>query len=564
MIGPVKGRIAAALAALAWIAAPGTAQAQFTVEGTYATAGGPYSSYAGDFNRDGRQDIAVSNGDAGSVSLFLRQPGGGFAEEPGSPFALTGATSNGAIGDFNGDGYPDLAIADFVFGSGVVVALRNPAGGFTPESPPSLGGQLSAVGAGDFNLDGRVDLAVATYNAANVTILLRNPSNTGFTVSTNHAVGVQPRQIAVADFDANGQADIAVTNFVSNTVSVLLNSGGAAFSAEPPVAVGVQPNGIAAGDYDGDGRTDLAVANTGGDTVSVLLRSPLGGFTVAAPVAVGDEPATVATADFDADGTLDIAVTTRESLDVIRRGAAGFARDTTTPIPASGSGLALADFNADGRTDAATSSYGGNLLTVLLGPSPPAPPPPPQPTPTPTPPAPTLENPQVNREVNVLPVSGTVLIKRRGSNRYVALKAGEQIPNGSSIDARKGRVTIVAAQSGTKVERADFFDGLFTVSQTRRVTTLTLTEQLDCSRRASAAQKRKPKSRKLWGDGKGKFRTKGRYAAATVRGTRWLTRDTCTTTKVTVRVGAVSVRDAVRKRTIVVRKGKSYTARARR
>jgi ferric-dicitrate binding protein FerR (iron transport regulator) len=200
-------------------------------------------------------------------------------------------------------------------------------------------------------------------------------------------------------------------------------------------------------------------------------------------------------------------------------------------------------------------------MTVLLSPSPPAQPPPPQPTPTPTP---TLDNPQVNKEVNVLPVSGTVKIKRKGTNRYVDLKAGEQIPNGSSVDARKGRVTIVAAQSGTKLERADFYSGLFTVSQTRRLTTVTLSEQLDCSRKARAAQKKKPKSRKLWGDGKGKFRTKGRYAAATVRGTRWLVTDTCRTTKVTVRQGSVSVRDEVRKRTVVVRKGKSYTARARR
>jgi hypothetical protein len=161
--------------------------------------------------------------------------------------------------------------------------------------------------------------------------------------------------------------------------------------------------------------------------------------------------------------------------------------------------------------------------------------------------------------------SGTVRIRRKGTSRYVELKAGEQIPNGSSIDARRGRVTIVAAQSGGRLERADFFDGVFTVSQTNRLTTVTLTEELSCPRggggKASAAHKRKPKTRKLWGDDKGKFRTKGRYAAATVRGTRWLVEDTCTTTRVRVTQGTVSVRDAVKKRTVIVRKGKSYTAR---
>ena len=139
----------------------------------------------------------------------------------------------------------------------------------------------------------------------------------------------------------------------------------------------------------------------------------------------------MAAGDFDGNGTLDIAVAVNGgSLDVIRRGAAGFARDTTTPLPGTPNGVAVADFNADGRPDVAVTSLTVNQLNVLLSPSP-ATQPPPQPTPTPTPPAPTLDNPQVNREVNVLPVSGTVKIKRKGSNRYVDLKAGEQIPNGS-------------------------------------------------------------------------------------------------------------------------------------
>jgi hypothetical protein len=133
------------------------------------------------------------------------------------------------------------------------------------------------------------------------------------------------------------------------------------------------------------------------------------------------------------------------------------------------------------------------------------------------------------------------------------------IRNGSEVDTRKGRVEITTSSN----EKATFFDGIFKVSQTGGLTTLTLTEKLDCPKRSLLAAK-KPKTRKLWGDGKGRFRTKGTYSAATVRGTRWLVQDTCTSTLTRVTQGSVSVRDTVRKRTVVVRKGKSYRARARR
>src|SRR4051794_9599211 len=141
--------------------------------------------------------MATNNGDGRTFSVFLRQAGGGFAEEAGSPFPS--ASSNGAVGDFNGDGYPDFASAGFI-GEGLAVLIRNPAGGFTNEQPP-LGGTLGAVGAGDFNGDGRADMAVGVFNASQVTILLRNPQNTGFTVSENHATGASPREIAVADYN---------------------------------------------------------------------------------------------------------------------------------------------------------------------------------------------------------------------------------------------------------------------------------------------------------------------------------------------------------------------------
>ena len=89
-------------------------------------------------------------------------------------------------------------------------------------------------------------------------------------------------------------------------------------------------------------------------------------------------------------------------------------------------------------------------------------------------------------------------------------------------------MTLVAASNksgGTAT--ADFYDGIFKIGQTKGakpITTLKLVEKLSCPKRGKASAAAKKKKRKLWGDGKGRFRTEGSYSSATVRGTRWLTR----------------------------------------
>jgi hypothetical protein len=170
--------------------------------------------------------------------------------------------------------------------------------------------------------------------------------------------------------------------------------------------------------------------------------------------------------------------------------------------------------------------------------------------------------------VNVALDSGKVKIKRPGSKTFVTLTGAVQIPVGTTVDTRAGRIEITAAQGKGKTATADFYDGIFKLSQTKGskpVTTLTLTEQLSCpkAKRASASAKKK-KTRKLWGEGSGSFRTRGQYSAATVRGTKWLTQDSCGSTLTRVSKGVVTVQDFVKHRTVIVRAGKRYTARAKR
>jgi hypothetical protein len=197
----------------------------------------------------------------------------------------------------------------------------------------------------------------------------------------------------------------------------------------------------------------------------------------------------------------------------------------------------------------------------------PGPQPQPQPSPTPTP-TPTVVPPKpvFHKTVVVKPVSGKVKIKLKGSNKFVTLTAADDIPLGSTIDVKAGKIQLssVPKKDGT-VQTATFFGGIFKVTQSGRITDLRLTEGLaPCGSRAHASAakaKKKPKTRHLWGNGKGAFRTTGRYSAATVRGTEWLVQDSCSGTLTRVKHGVVNVRDTVRHKTIVVRAGHRYTAK---
>jgi hypothetical protein len=171
----------------------------------------------------------------------------------------------------------------------------------------------------------------------------------------------------------------------------------------------------------------------------------------------------------------------------------------------------------------------------------------------------------VNQTAVAREQSGTVRVQLPRTKTFVDLDATRGIPMGSTIDTRRGAVAITTVpKPGAPPETAIFKDGLFKLTQRGGITNLTLVEELDCktAKRASASQKaKKPKKRKLWGDGKGSFRTTGRYSAATVRGTRWLVEDTCTTTTTRVTQGSVTVQHG--KKRIVVRAGKKYVARAK-
>jgi hypothetical protein len=147
------------------------------------------------------------------------------------------------------------------------------------------------------------------------------------------------------------------------------------------------------------------------------------------------------------------------------------------------------------------------------------------------------------------PVGGDVDVRPAGSARYRDLEARTRFPVGVTVDAQEGAVRLIVSRGdGKGVSRAVFSEGKFTVTQGREgdpLATLRLTgpSYAEVCDDATASAKRRKRVRRLWGDGKGSFRTSGRYSAATVRGTKWLTEDRCDGTITRVVRGEVRVDD---------------------
>jgi hypothetical protein len=184
--------------------------------------------------------------------------------------------------------------------------------------------------------------------------------------------------------------------------------------------------------------------------------------------------------------------------------------------------------------------------------------------------APTALPPPVAGEtVNAQVIAGKVRFKLPGTSAFVALTDPQQLPIGTTFDTTSGRVALTSASDlKGATQDAWFYEGTFKLGQTtgsQPITTLALAGTLpSCAKgstgRASATRTRK--SRHLWGDGTGRFRTSGRFSSATVRGTRWVVSDRCDGTLTRVVRGSVTVRDRVRNKTVVVRAGGQYLAPA--
>jgi hypothetical protein len=351
----------------------------FSPPATYPVGQGPIPVAVGDFNGDGVPDLATSNSVTQNVSLLLGNGDGTFQTAQNFDTGSGGDDFAIAAGDFNGDGKLDLAVANDFRGAGtgnVSVLMGNGNGTFQTAQNFATGGIGSvSVVVRDFNRDGKPDLAVASESSASVGVLLGNGDGT-FQTAHNFNVGGSPASLAVGDFNGDGELDLVTANVFSGTVSVLPGNGDGTFQTAQVLAAGGEPISVAVGDFNGDGKFDLAVANqfvgiTGQiGNVSVLFGNGNGSFQSPQSFAAGAEPASVVVGDFNGDGKPDLALVSasQPSVDVVLGNGDGtFQTAQTFPMDSSDS-LAVGDFNGDGKPDLAATngSSAGGSVTVLM------------------------------------------------------------------------------------------------------------------------------------------------------------------------------------------------------
>ncbi len=342
----------------------------------------PVGVAIGDLDGDGKPDIAVTNANVATVSIFKNKGTTGTISFEMKADYITGLNPQYvSIGDIDGDGKLDLAIANEA--SNTVSVFRNTSSGggisFAAKVDFETRRQPNSVSIGDIDGDGKPDLAVA--NGETYITLLRN-TGTGGTISfapkSDFISGVGPWRIAIKDLDADGKSDLAVSG--NGVLSIFRNtsaSGAFTFATRADIVTGTGYGTIATGDLDGDGKPDIATANakdpnTG--TISIFRNtSTTGNISFATKIDKTTEPGatSICMSDIDGDGKPDFAVTNAGTpiVSVFRNtGTIGTISFDTKIGYATGTGpfgISCADLDGDSKPDFAVADSVSNTLSIL-------------------------------------------------------------------------------------------------------------------------------------------------------------------------------------------------------
>lgn len=346
---------------------PGDATVTQSAAQTIPTGNSPVAMVTGDFNKDGFPDLAVVNFGSSTLSILLGNNKGMFTS--GTPLQIGASPVAIATGDFNRDGNTDLAITISTTAT-VAIFFGNGDGTFTSGAAPVYTPpQPSGIAVADLNGDGLQDLAVLSRASGSVTILLGQGDGTFTPANLSPATGNSPQSIVQSDFNGDGVTDLAVTNYYSTaTVTILMGNGDGSFTPAPPLSTTTNPYAIAVGDLNQDGKPDLAVGANGGTAVNVFLGRGDGTFAAAPNALTTPYAMSLSIADINNDRKQDLIVADAGSnklTTLLGTGDGTFTPGTTNTIPNQPEAVVLGDWNSDGATDIALVNYYGSSVTTL-------------------------------------------------------------------------------------------------------------------------------------------------------------------------------------------------------
>ena len=353
-----RHRLYAVAALFCFLAFAAQARAQFETRATTAVSRAAASSSLaiGDFNHDGKLDIAVTGDD---LTILLGKGDGTFL----APIIYPGVYYSIAAADFNNDGNLDLVVAPD--SSSVIVLLGNGDGTFqAPLSSPTTYG-VGFIAVGDFNGDHNMDIVVVDYT--NISVLLGNGNGT-FQAPIDNNSFVGPGELAVGDFNNDHRLDVAVVGFFggSSDIGVLLGNGDGTLENSLTYPLADTPGSIAAADFRKDGRLDVAIGGYFAASTAVLLGDGKGSFLSAEIYPGGGGDAIIA-GDFSAAGKLDLVTGLGVAgvVEFVGNGDGTF-QSAKTYLSSSGGLAASGDLNGDNRLDVVLLDGNHGKVSTML------------------------------------------------------------------------------------------------------------------------------------------------------------------------------------------------------
>jgi len=339
----------------------------------------PVSIATGDFNGDGKPDLVTANEGLeqdihGTVSILLGEAGAGMFGTSTS-FDVAKSPESVVVGDFNGDGRPDIATATQK-NSMVSILLRANTQSVSFEAVKnfSVGETPMSIAIGDINGDNKPDLVTGNYDSGNISVLMGKEGERVFESAQNFGVGEHPAAVVIVDINGDGKLDIITANAEKNAISILLGTGNMTplFEETKTFPVGIDPQSIAMGDFNGDSKLDLATANFSGSNVSILLGTGISTqlFEKKADFQVDGKTNAIAVGDFNRDGKPDLATANKgnNTVSILLGTKTGlFRKAITYKIDGKGPGaIVISDFNGDNKPDLAVTNGDSGNISVLM------------------------------------------------------------------------------------------------------------------------------------------------------------------------------------------------------